>query len=71
MLYEVITLDRLDASVSGALTLARGGTLHLVETDLRDPVRAALHAAEPRFRRCGADLRVDAWPEDPVSYNFV
>jgi len=68
VLRAIDELDRLDASVSGALTLARGGTLHLVETDLRDPVRAALHAAEPRFRRCGADLRVDAWPEDPVLF---
>jgi two-component system sensor histidine kinase HydH len=59
-------LDRLDASVSGALKLAKSGSLDLSEIDVRGPVEAAMRAAGPRFTRRKATLEVDAWPDEPV-----
>jgi signal transduction histidine kinase len=59
-------LDRLDASVSGALKLARTGKLDLADIDVREPIDAAMHAAKPRFADRGATVRTADWPADPV-----
>lgn len=60
-------LDRLDASVSGALMLAKSGKLDLSEIDIREPVVAAMRAASPRFAERQATLEAGAWPSEPVA----
>jgi signal transduction histidine kinase len=60
-------LDRLDASLSGALKLARTGSLDLARVDIRAPVEAAMRAAEPRFLERGAMLDVERWPNHSVT----
>jgi two-component system sensor histidine kinase AtoS len=57
---------RLDASVTDALRLARSGQLSPIMLDLRRPLEAAYHAAEPAFRSRGAELQPPALPTDPV-----
>jgi len=57
---------RLDASVTDALRLARSGQLSPLTLDLRQPLEAAYHAAEPRFRSRGAELQPLALPSEPV-----
>jgi signal transduction histidine kinase len=59
-------LDRLDASVSGALKLAKSGRLDLSEIDVREPVQAAMRAADPRFVLRRATLATEVWPSGPV-----
>ena len=51
-------IDRLDATVGGSLRIARSGTLTLSEIDVREPLRAALHAARPAFAAHRAQLDV-------------
>jgi signal transduction histidine kinase len=60
-------LDRLDASLSGALKLARSGSLDLASIDIRVPVEAAMRAANPRFAGRGATLEVESWPNHFVA----
>lgn len=60
-------LDRLDASLSGALKLARTGSLDLASIDIRVPVEAAMRAANPRFAGRGATLEVERWPDHTVA----
>jgi signal transduction histidine kinase len=60
-------LDRLDASLSGALKLARTGSLDLASIDIRVPVEAAMRAANPRFVGRGATLDTDRWPDHSVT----
>ena len=62
-LHEVA---RLDASVTGGLRLARSGQPSLTPLDLRRPLEAAYHAAEPRFNASGTVLEPLALPTDPV-----
>ncbi len=62
-LHEVA---RLDASVTGGLRLARSGQPSLTPLDLRQPLEAAYHAAEPRFNASGAVLEPLVLPTDPV-----
>jgi signal transduction histidine kinase len=57
-------VDRLNATVSGSLRIARSGSLTLSIIDLRHPVRAAIDAADPHFAARGA--RLDRW-EAPVA----
>jgi len=57
---------RLDASVTDALRLARSGQLRLAPLDLREPLEAAVRAAEPRFRERGAELRAPRLPPQAV-----
>jgi signal transduction histidine kinase len=52
----VAEIDRLDATVTGSLRVARTGDLALSEIDLREPVRNAMRVAEPRFAARGATL---------------
>ena len=60
-------LDRLDASLSGALKLARTGSLDLATVDICAPVEAAMRAAKPRFVERGAALNVERWPDQSVT----
>lgn len=67
LLDQALTeVKRLDASVTDALRLARSGLLSPVSLDLREPLEAALRAAEPAFRSCGGELQALAVPEGPV-----
>jgi signal transduction histidine kinase len=59
-------VKRLNASVTDALRLARSGLLSPVRLDLRQPLRAAVRAAEPAFEACGGGLRQPRLPEEPV-----
>jgi signal transduction histidine kinase len=59
-------VKRLDASVTDALRLARSGLLSPVRLDLRQPLQAALRAAEPAFQEGGGALQPLALPEEPV-----
>lgn len=49
-------IQRLDRTVSGALSVARSGRITLAPIDPRVPVRAAMHSAEAVFRARGASL---------------
>lgn len=51
-------IDRLDASVAGALRLARSGRVELSVVDVREPLAAAVAAAGPRFASRGARAEV-------------
>jgi len=54
------SIERVDRSVTGALRVARSGSITRESLDLRRPLEAAIHAAEPEFAARGATL-------DPVS----
>lgn len=62
----VAEIERLDATVRGSLRLARSGSLSLEPTDLRAPLKAAIHAAEPEFRARGATLGPDPPFDEPL-----
>jgi signal transduction histidine kinase len=49
-------IDRLDATVSGSLRIARSGNVPMTPLDVRDPIRAAVAAAAPEFAARGARL---------------
>jgi signal transduction histidine kinase len=49
-------IDRLDATVSGSLRIARSGNVPMTPLDIRDPIRAAVAAAAPDFAARGARL---------------
>lgn len=49
-------IARLEETVSGALELARSGSLELVAVDLRGPLRHALAAARPEIEKRGCRL---------------
>ncbi len=65
-LHEV---ERLDASVTDGLRLARSGQPTLAPLDLRQPLEAAYHAAQHRFDANGAVLESLALPAGPVWTN--
>jgi signal transduction histidine kinase len=46
-------IDRLDRAVTGALRVARGGTMKPTPVDLREVLESARRAAEPEFSRRG------------------
>ena len=50
------TLDGLNRTVSGALSVAQSGLVNAQTIDLRDPLAAAMRTAEPEFQACGARL---------------
>lgn len=58
-------VDRLNESVTGFLDLARAGRPRGQRIDLREPVAAAIRAAQPKFAATGTALRYDE-PEAPV-----
>jgi signal transduction histidine kinase len=49
-------IDRLDATVSGSLRIARSGNVPMTPLDIRDPINAAVTAAQPHFAERGARL---------------
>lgn len=49
-------IERLDATVSGSLRIARSGNVPMTPLDIRDPIGAAVAAAEPDFAARGARL---------------
>jgi signal transduction histidine kinase len=59
-------IDRLDATVGGSLRIARSGSLTLSDLDVREPLRAALHAARPAFMAHHARLDVVDSSEGPL-----
>lgn len=59
-------IDRLETTVTGALRIARSGSLTLSSIDLRQPVRAAMDAANPIFSERGACLHSWEVPAEPI-----
>jgi signal transduction histidine kinase len=59
-------IDRLETTVTGALRIARSGSLTLSSIDLRHPLRAALDAASPVFLQRRACLQPWGAPAEPV-----
>jgi len=59
-------IDRLDATVSASLRMARSGYLDLSSVDLRRPLAAAMHAARPAFETRGAVLAPLPLPDQPI-----
>jgi len=51
------TLDGLNRTVSGALSVARSGLVNAQTIDLRTPLEAAMRTAEPEFQARGARLQ--------------
>jgi signal transduction histidine kinase len=49
-------IERLDATVSGSLRIARSGNAPMTPLDIRDPISAAIAAATPDFAARGARL---------------
>ena len=49
-------VERLDQTVSGALRIARSGSIALNFVDLNVPLQRAIEVATPAFDRCGARL---------------
>jgi signal transduction histidine kinase len=49
-------IDRLDATVSGSLRIARSGNVPMTPVDIREPISAAVAAAMPEFAARGARL---------------
>jgi signal transduction histidine kinase len=47
-------IERLDATVSGSLRIARSGNVPMTPLDIRDPIAAAVAAATPEFAARGA-----------------
>jgi signal transduction histidine kinase len=58
-------IDRLDATVSGSLRIARSGNVPMTSLDVRDPISAAVAAARPEFTARGARLE-ESVPLDPL-----
>ena len=59
------TLTRLDATVTGALRVARSGQAALVRIDLRDPLREAIHAVLPEINNRALRFS-DTLPAEPA-----
>lgn len=59
-------IDRLDATVSASLRMARSGRIELSSVDLRRPLESALHAARPAFDEHGAVLAPWTAPGEAV-----
>ena len=59
-------IERLNATVTGALRVARSGTIRRARIDLRTPLAAAIQAATPQFNTREARLNPPALDGDPV-----
>jgi signal transduction histidine kinase len=62
-------IERVDRSVTGALRVARSGSVRLQPVDVRQPLDAALHAAAPEFKSRSARLEPGVIPEQPIWVN--
>jgi signal transduction histidine kinase len=56
-------IDRLDATVSGSLRIARSGNVPMTPLDIREPISAAVAAAQPHFAERGARLEQTLPPD--------
>ncbi|MFH1766180.1 MAG: ATP-binding protein [Gemmatimonadota bacterium] len=59
-------IDRVNRSVTGALRVARSGSVQLETIDIRQPIEAAVHAAGPELQARGAELSLDPDSEGVV-----
>ncbi len=59
-------IDRVNRSVTGALRVARSGSVQLETIDIRHPIEAAVHAAGPELQARGAELSLDPDSEGVV-----
>ncbi|MCG6955092.1 MAG: HAMP domain-containing protein [Gemmatimonadetes bacterium] len=59
-------IDRLDRSVTGALQVARSGTVERAPMDVRGPLRTAVQVARPAFEARGAVLDAREVEGEPV-----
>jgi signal transduction histidine kinase len=59
-------IERVDRSVTGALRVARSGSVTLEPVDIRQPLEAAIHSAEPELEAHGATLAVEPAGADPL-----
>jgi signal transduction histidine kinase len=57
-------IERLDATVSGSLRIARSGNVPLERVDIREPIRGAITAATPDFVARAARLEVSVPTEE-------
>jgi signal transduction histidine kinase len=53
-------IDRLDRAVTGALRVARGGSMESHRVDLREVLEAARRTAEPEFKQRNAQVRIES-----------
>jgi len=60
-------IERVDRSVTGALRVARSGNIALEPLDLKKPLEAALHTAEPEFKSHGAQLEHSTVGDEPIT----
>ncbi|MGD8697938.1 MAG: HAMP domain-containing sensor histidine kinase [Gemmatimonadales bacterium] len=60
-------IERVDHSVTGALRVARSGRITHEPVDVRQPLEAALHSAEPEFNAREARLEPAQLGEQPIS----
>jgi signal transduction histidine kinase len=60
-------IERVDRSVTGALRVARSGRITHEPVDVRQPLEAALHSAEPEFKARNARLEPAQFGEEPIS----
>jgi signal transduction histidine kinase len=56
-------IDRLDATVTGSLRIARSGNVTMTPLDIRCPISAAAEAARPHFDARGARLEESPLPD--------
>jgi len=56
-------VERLDATVSGSLRIARSGNVPMTPLDIRDPISSAIAAARPHFAAGGALLNQSMPPD--------
>jgi signal transduction histidine kinase len=59
-------IERVDRSVTGALRVARSGSVTLEPVDIRAPLEAAVHSAAPELKAHGGTLEIDLGGADPL-----
>jgi len=59
-------MDRVNRSVTGALRVARSGSVLLQPLDLSQPLEAAIHASEPEFRERHVNLFADLMSDSEI-----
>jgi signal transduction histidine kinase len=60
-------IERVDRSVTGALRVARSGRITHEPVDVRQPLEAALHSAEPEFKAREARLEPAQFGKESIS----
>ncbi|UCC82137.1 MAG: HAMP domain-containing protein [Gemmatimonadota bacterium] len=59
-------IERVDRSVTGALRVARSGSVTLEPVDVRRPLEAAIHSAGPELKAHGGTLEMELGGADPL-----